>query len=115
MKMTKVHAVTATALLCGLVLVACGKKEEPQPTRVAPPSLPSASAAQAERACCWDIPVKDGYTIMRVASHAPIPIRAFHECMEGAEKGDGPNLPERPGGCCAQIRPVPFFVPYTQS
>jgi GT2 family glycosyltransferase/tetratricopeptide (TPR) repeat protein len=24
-------------------------------------------------------------------------------------KGDGFNLPERPGGCCAQIEPVPFF------
>jgi hypothetical protein len=26
------------------------------------------------------------------------------------EKGDGANLPERPGGCFAQISPVPFFV-----
>jgi hypothetical protein len=26
------------------------------------------------------------------------------------EKGDRPNLPERPGGCCAQIGPVPFFL-----
>ena len=25
------------------------------------------------------------------------------------EKGDKPNLPERPAGCCAQIGPVPFF------
>jgi len=25
------------------------------------------------------------------------------------EKGDRSNLPERPGGCCAQIGPVPFF------
>jgi hypothetical protein len=25
------------------------------------------------------------------------------------EKGDGANLPERPGGCFAQISPVPFF------
>ena len=24
-------------------------------------------------------------------------------------KGDRSNLPERPGGCCAQIGPVPFF------
>ena len=27
----------------------------------------------------------------------------------GLEKGDRSNLPERPGGCCAQIGPVPFF------
>jgi len=27
------------------------------------------------------------------------------------EKGDGANLPERPGGCFAQISPVPFFPP----
>jgi ABC-2 type transport system ATP-binding protein len=27
----------------------------------------------------------------------------------GREKGDRSNLPERPGGCCAQIGPVPFF------
>jgi hypothetical protein len=26
------------------------------------------------------------------------------------EKGDGANLPERPGGCFAQISPVPFFL-----
>jgi hypothetical protein len=26
------------------------------------------------------------------------------------EKGDGANLPERPGGCFAQISSVPFFV-----
>jgi hypothetical protein len=26
------------------------------------------------------------------------------------EKGDRSNLPERPGGCCAQIGPVPFFT-----
>jgi hypothetical protein len=25
------------------------------------------------------------------------------------EKGDGANLSERPGGCFAQISPVPFF------
>ena len=27
----------------------------------------------------------------------------------GAEKGDSPHLPERPGGCCAQMGTVPFF------
>jgi hypothetical protein len=27
----------------------------------------------------------------------------------GREKGDRSNLPERPGGCFAQIGPVPFF------
>ena len=26
-----------------------------------------------------------------------------------AEKGDSPHLPERPGGCCAQMGTVPFF------
>jgi hypothetical protein len=26
------------------------------------------------------------------------------------EKGDGADLPERPGGCFAQISPVPFFL-----
>ena len=28
----------------------------------------------------------------------------------GSAKGDRSNLPERPGGCCAQIGPVPFFA-----
>jgi nicotinate-nucleotide pyrophosphorylase (carboxylating) len=27
----------------------------------------------------------------------------------GAKKGDGPHLPERPFGCCAQMGTVPFF------
>jgi len=27
------------------------------------------------------------------------------------EKGDKSNLPERPGGCCAQVGPVPFSPP----
>ena len=27
------------------------------------------------------------------------------------EKGDRHHLPERPGGCCAQMVPVPFFPP----
>jgi multiple sugar transport system ATP-binding protein len=29
----------------------------------------------------------------------------------GVGKGDRSNLPARPGGCCAQIGPVPFFRP----
>ena len=27
----------------------------------------------------------------------------------GRKKGDSPHLPERPGGCFAQMGPVPFF------
>ena len=27
------------------------------------------------------------------------------------EKGDRHHLPERPGGCCAQMVPVPFSLP----
>jgi len=33
----------------------------------------------------------------------------FIDSLVAVEKGDRSNLPERPGGCCAQIGPVPFF------
>jgi tetratricopeptide (TPR) repeat protein len=43
-------------------------------------------------------------------------LRLFRRCSSSVvlnmfrkEKGDGANLPERPGGCFAQISPVPFF------
>ncbi|MCD4726481.1 MAG: type III pantothenate kinase [Pirellulales bacterium] len=31
--------------------------------------------------------------------------------FEGEGKGDSPHLPERPGGCSAQMGTVPFFLP----
>jgi len=44
---------------------------------------------------------------------APDPMKVTMPLMAAVtrnEKGDGANLPERPGGCFAQISPVPFFV-----
>ena len=35
-------------------------------------------------------------------------VRAAAAACEGGRKGDRSNLPERPGGCSAQIGPVPF-------
>ena len=37
------------------------------------------------------------------------PIVGICAIMAGTDKGDRSNLPERPGGCFAQIGPVPFF------
>ena len=35
----------------------------------------------------------------------------FRGELAGREKGDSPHLPERPGGCFAQMGTVPFFLP----
>jgi len=40
----------------------------------------------------------------------PITLGVRPEHLGLREKGDGANLPERPGGCFAQIGPVPFFA-----
>jgi hypothetical protein len=43
-----------------------------------------------------------------IANHLHRPAR------HRGEKGDGPHLPERPGGCFAQMGTVPFFAPWQQ-
>ena len=35
----------------------------------------------------------------------------LNDLAGSSEKGDRHHLPERPGGCCAQMVPVPFFAP----
>ena len=57
------------------------------------------SGSQIEVLVCDDGSTED---LMKV-------LQEFDGNLAG-EKGGGSNLPERPGGCCAQIGPVPFLT-----
>ena len=38
-------------------------------------------------------------------------LQLLYAWCQGRENGDSPHLPERPGGCCAQMGTVPVFPP----
>ncbi len=53
--------------------------------------------------------VDGGRWMVDIESKIQNPKSKIRHPSRRGEKGDGPHLPERPGGCCAQMGTVPFF------